>query len=40
MGLTNGISLAPLMVDIKANIKSFKDDMTKASAVGIAEAKK
>ena len=40
MSLTGGISLAPLMVDIKADIKGFKDDMSKASTVGVAEAKK
>lgn len=39
MGL-GGIALAPLMVDIKANIKGFKDDMSKASVAGVAEAKK
>ncbi len=40
MSFTNGIQLAPLMVDIKADIKSFKDDMSKASVVGVTEAKK
>ena len=39
MGL-GGIALAPLMVDIKANIKGFRDDMSKASVAGVAEAKK
>lgn len=40
MSLTNGIKLAPLMVDIKADIKSFKDDMSKVSVIGVSEAKK
>lgn len=40
MGLTSGIQLAPLMVDIKADIKSFKDSMSQASIVGVAEANK
>lgn len=40
MSLTSGIKLAPLMVDIKADIKGFKDDMSKASTAGVAEAKK
>jgi len=40
MSLTGGIKLAPLMVDIKADIKGFKDDMSKASTAGVAEAKK
>lgn len=39
-GITSGIRLAPLMVDIKADIKTFKDDMSKASVAGVAEAKK
>ncbi|MCI6276257.1 MAG: phage tail tape measure protein [Clostridium sp.] len=39
-GITSGIRLAPLMVDIKADIKAFKDDMSKASVAGVAEAKK
>lgn len=38
--ITSGIRLAPLMVDIKADIKTFKDDMSKASVAGVAEAKK
>ena len=38
--ITSGIKLAPLMVDIKADIKSFKDDMSKASVIGVSEAKK
>ncbi|MDB2101740.1 phage tail tape measure protein [Clostridium paraputrificum] len=38
--LTSGIKLAPLMVDIKADIKSFKDDMSRVSATGVSEAKK
>lgn len=38
--ITSGIRLAPLMVDIKADIKTFKDDMSKASVSGVAEAKK
>lgn len=37
---TAGIKLAPLMVDIKADIKNFKSDMAQASAVGVTEAKK
>lgn len=40
MSLTSGIKLAPLMVDIKADIKNFKNDMSKASVAGVAEAKK
>lgn len=40
MSLTGGIKLAPLMVDIKADIKGFKNDMSKASVTGVAEAKK
>lgn len=40
MSLTGGISLAPLMVDIKADIKGFKDDMSKASITGVTEARK
>ncbi|MBX7399059.1 phage tail tape measure protein [Clostridium chauvoei] len=40
MALTSGIKLAPLMVDIKADIKTFKDDMSKASVVAANEAKK
>lgn len=40
MSLTGGIKLAPLMVDIKADIKGFKNDMSKASVAGVAEAKK
>lgn len=40
MSLTSGIKLAPLMVDIKADIKGFKDDMSKASKAGVDEAKK
>ncbi len=40
MSLTGGISLAPLMVDIKADIKGFKDDMSKASRTGVTEARK
>ena len=38
--IISGIRLAPLMVDIKADIKTFKDDMSKASVAGVAEAKK
>ncbi len=40
MSLTGGIKLAPLMVDIKADIKGFKDDMSKASKTGVTEARK
>lgn len=40
MSFTNGIKLAPLMVDIKADIKGFKDDMSKAATAGVGEAKK
>ncbi|MGL4730324.1 MAG: phage tail tape measure protein [Clostridium sp.] len=40
MGLTSGIQLAPLMVDIKADIKSFKNDMSKAATIGVSEAQK
>lgn len=40
MSLTSGIQLAPLMVDIKADIKGFKDDMSKAAVAGVSEAKK
>lgn len=40
MSLTSGIKLAPLMVNIKADIKGFKDDMSKAAVAGVSEAKK
>ncbi|MEG1256902.1 phage tail tape measure protein [Clostridium sp.] len=40
MPLTGGINLASLMVDIKADIKGFKDDMSKAAVAGVGEAKK
>ena len=40
MALTNGIKLAPLLVEMKADIKGFKDDMSKASVAGVSEAKK
>lgn len=40
MSLTSGIKMAPLLVDIKADIKGFKDDMSKASVIGVIEAKK
>ncbi|SDO76664.1 phage tail tape measure protein [Clostridium gasigenes] len=39
MGLS-GIALAPLMVDIKADVAGFKNDMSKASTAGVVEAKK
>ncbi|MDB1935275.1 phage tail tape measure protein [Clostridium tertium] len=38
--ITSGIKLAPLIIDIKADIKSFKNDMSKASVIGVSEAKK
>lgn len=38
--LTSGIKLAPLLVDIKADIKGFKNDMSKAAITGVGEAKK
>ncbi|MEG0134193.1 MAG: phage tail tape measure protein, partial [Clostridium sp.] len=40
MSMTSGISLAPLMVDIKADIKGFKNDMSKAAVAGVSEAQK
>lgn len=40
MSITAGIALAPLMVDIKADIKSFKNQMSQASAAGVGEARK
>ncbi len=33
-----GLKLAPLLTEIKVNIKSFKDDMEAAKAVGTAKA--
>lgn len=38
--LTRGIKLAPLLVNIKADIKSFKNNMSEAAVVGVGEAKK
>ena len=40
MKLTNGVKLAPLLVDMKVDIKSFKDDMSKAATAGVGEANK
>lgn len=40
MSLTGGIQLAPLMVDIKADLTGFKSDMKSASTYGVAEAEK
>ncbi len=33
-----GLKLAPLLTEIKVDIKSFKDDMEAAKAVGVAKA--
>ncbi|MBC3901417.1 phage tail tape measure protein [Acetobacterium malicum] len=38
MSLTGGIELAPLVVELKADIAGFKSDMSKAAALGAAEA--
>ena len=38
--LTAGIALAPLLVDIKADVAGFKNDMQKATSVGVEEAEK
>lgn len=38
MSLTGGISLAPLVVELKADIAGFKSDMSKAAALGVTEA--
>lgn len=40
MSLTGGITLAPLKVEIKADIAGFKSDMEKAKAAGVSEANK
>lgn len=39
-GLTGGISLAPLKVELKADITGFKSDMEKARVTGVTEAEK
>lgn len=38
MNLTSGISLAPLKVEIKANVTGFKSDMEQARIAGVTEA--
>lgn len=38
--MAGGIKLAPLMTEIKVDIKNFKSDMEKAAAVGKSEAEK
>jgi TP901 family phage tail tape measure protein len=38
MSLTGGIELAPLVVELKAEITGFKSDMSEAAALGVAEA--
>ncbi len=38
--MITGITLAPLNTQIVVDIKGFKDDMAKAAAVGVSEAKK
>lgn len=35
-----GIKLAPLMTEIKLDVKNFKSDMEKAGAIGVSEAKR
>ena len=40
MGLLGGIKLAPLLTEIKVDIKSFKSDMEKARTKAVGEAKK
>ena len=39
-GLTGGISLVPLKVELKADITGFKSDMEKARVTGVTEAEK
>lgn len=38
--ITTGIKLAPLLVDIKTDIKTFKDDMSNAANIGVGAANK
>jgi|LGVF01.2.fsa_nt_gb TP901 family phage tail tape measure protein len=38
MSLTGGIALAPLKVELKANIAGFKSDMSKAAVIGSTQA--
>ncbi len=38
--MASGIQLAPLQTKVVVDLKSFKDDMNKAAALGVAEARK
>lgn len=38
--MAGGIKLAPLMTEIKLDVKNFKSDMEKAGAIGVNEAKR
>lgn len=38
--MAGGIKLAPLMTEIKLDIKNFKNDMEKAGAIGVSEAER
>lgn len=38
--MAGGIKLAPLMTEIKLDVKNFKSDMEKAGAIGVSEAKR
>lgn len=37
--MTGGIALAPLLTQIKVDLKSFKSDMDKAASIGVAKSK-